>query len=497
MLNDDNLPFIFKRQKDTTNNLFMNYPLSNEQTKGIIERELCRRALQGEIKAVYAYFDLGMKVQINDIERELCRRALQGEIEAVYTYFDLGMKVQINDIERELCRRALQGEIEAVYAYFDLGMKVQINDAESKRLEHFREMIDNHGIKNNIGKIRSVEQDSKLTGRDMDKGGYPSRAANGRGSRVLHYFSKKFNRFRGIKKNADKARSVEQNSKLTGRDMDKGGYLPFAANEYGSMVKVVTPLIQYFRDASKLNGVRTVVDVGAADGWNLDEIYRKGKATVIAIEPANSSLEKIHDRFKEIPSGTYIALNEGTNTYHLKPNSVDTMLCSHVMHYLYEKEVIDFIQRSVKALKPGGKLFLQMFSIWSSHNYNSLRGKKGLIYSNKGQQKPVNEGNNFLYTDKKKINHYLTEKGKIYLERMIEKQGNGQSIQDMVGDTGIWKMCNFFTAEYFEYLVNNHPDLKGFNLNIETMYFSLTGNWISDDPMDTLGVILTKRKKNS
>lgn len=151
---------------------------------------------------------------------------------------------------------------------------------------------------------------------------------------------------------------------------DKHFFQRKTQNGYGVEMHAETPIVQeflYASESSLYRGKMYAADIGCGYGVNILPLLRSNeeeRVTAIDRDPANlrvlvteAAAADAHLDKLEVHLGTF------PHDSPLQDESLDTMLFSHVFHYMTPEEIRKSIAIARKALVPGGKIFIQSLNI--------------------------------------------------------------------------------------------------------------------------------------
>jgi SAM-dependent methyltransferase len=122
-----------------------------------------------------------------------------------------------------------------------------------------------------------------------------------------------------------------------------------------------------FVSAAVANGARSaVLDVGAALGVATLPLLGTG-AEVIANDIEPEHLQHITDRAREEGTGHRLKTILGRFPYIPEMQDLIAVHCSNVLHFLTGVELTDAFAYTQRALRPGGRLFIQVGSPYVGH----------------------------------------------------------------------------------------------------------------------------------
>ena len=110
----------------------------------------------------------------------------------------------------------------------------------------------------------------------------------------------------------------------------------------------------------------TVLDIGAGLGVATLPLLKAG-ARVIANDIDESHLQAITEGAAEIGQGAALTTVLGIFPEDLTFRGLDAVHCSNVLHFFRGNEIIAGAQRIYEWLKPGGKMFIQVGTIFAGH----------------------------------------------------------------------------------------------------------------------------------
>ncbi len=156
-------------------------------------------------------------------------------------------------------------------------------------------------------------------------------------------------------------------------------------NHMGDAVSSETEVIRYFLQEAPR---QTILDLGCAFGGNTEKALKQGATHITAIDLDVRHLESFKQRIIATygeQSSVYLSkvqLIQGSAPAlltSLQNNSFDSILFSHVLHYMAPEEIDQTLVECMRILKPGGKIFIQALMINSEPYPFDLQLRRALL----------------------------------------------------------------------------------------------------------------------
>ncbi len=127
-------------------------------------------------------------------------------------------------------------------------------------------------------------------------------------------------------------------------------------NGYGSNVIVETRLTRQFNNDST---GKDVVDIGSGLGPNSFRAIRNAPNSILITDLSAEHIRSIITTSYFNPENVWVDIGKFPENPKLAPSSKDSILISHVFHYMTSAEIAEAIERCREALKQDGKLYIQ------------------------------------------------------------------------------------------------------------------------------------------
>ena len=134
------------------------------------------------------------------------------------------------------------------------------------------------------------------------------------------------------------------------------------ANNFGMIVHTETRLIKEWISGSK---GKFIVDIGCGTGDHIISALKNGALGAIGIDLSAAHIKTlVLDTPAQLVPLLKVEVSRFPSHFNLLSNSVDSILTSHLFHYLSPQEIKLGLQKIFDALKPGGKVFIQSMTIF-------------------------------------------------------------------------------------------------------------------------------------
>lgn len=226
-------------------------------------------------------------------------------------------------------------------------------------------------------------------------------------------------------------------------------------NKTGFMFLDISGASQYFiEEAKTITG--TVMDIGCAYGIVTLEVLKFPKLNVIAFDLSQDHLNILKQSvLDETAKKLKTIVGRFPNDFEVDDNSLDAIHCSYVFHFINGKETEKGLVKLYRALKPGGKLYVNTFSVY------------------------CNIFEKFLPVYKKNEKQGIKWPGEIYDLSNYVPEGDKENTPEFF---------HVYTKEIFEKALIE----TGFNVETCFYYDIKEPSWFASDGMGTIAAIAVK-----
>lgn len=110
--------------------------------------------------------------------------------------------------------------------------------------------------------------------------------------------------------------------------------------------------------AQAFNDTSAVLDVGCGKGEWLAWLHQRGLRQLHGVDASPSDIEQA----RQTAPGSQLSLGDGTQHLLANPETFDLIHAKDVIEHMTKDEFITFLQAALRALKPGGQLWLLSFN---------------------------------------------------------------------------------------------------------------------------------------
>lgn len=127
----------------------------------------------------------------------------------------------------------------------------------------------------------------------------------------------------------------------------------------------------FIEDSKKIQG--TVADIGCAYGIVTLPVLQQSSCNVIAFDLSQEHLDILNSAVsRDEKKKLTLVKGRFPDDFNLAENSLDAIHCSYMLHFLTGKETEEGLKKWLKALKPGGKLYINTASAYFKVFQNTL-----------------------------------------------------------------------------------------------------------------------------